>query len=163
MSINRSQIDRQVEEEQTFKIQRHPPNEDFFVTIRPGAVELLEELTKHSHTFIYSDLPRSEILDITYHLYLQQHPDTDWSDALALCVANIGIRGREDCVITSSGPKKLLGNLSEELDCPINHTWLIDRPNALVDFPCKLIPIPRFNGDMSDRHLFDLFEHIFIN
>lgn len=163
LSINRDLNNIDVNNEYTFPVLRHPPNKDFFVTVRPGAVELMVELIKYALPYFYTELSRSEALDITYHLHMNDHHDSDWAEALAVSSVNIPVLSKEHCSETPFGPKKLLGNLSEETDWPINHLWMIDRPSALVDFPSKLITVPEFNGDMSDRHLYDLIERIFIN
>ncbi len=133
------------------------------ISFRPGAAELLEELIKYSLPFFYSDLPEEQAADAIYFLKAIYASQKRWANALATSSCVIPIIDSYERIITPEGPLKSLRNLAQELGCRLEEIWLFDRPNALVDAPSQLIPIPEFHGDISDRYLYELIDQIFIN
>jgi hypothetical protein len=133
---------------------------------RPGAAELLVELSKHAGSMIYSSLPLIQIEEIMLRLSIAQgDPDTCTMQELKKGEAfyHQYVWSRDQCVPDKNGYIKSLGTLSEFSDEQINDIWLIDHKPEFVDFPSHVLTVTKFDGCPDDKDLYRLIDQLFIN
>ncbi len=133
---------------------------------RPGAADLLVELSKHVSLMVYSS-QTSEFIDeaLLQLSIVQGDPDncTDLEYARAEAYYNLDVWSRDQCIEAKEGYRKSLGTLSEFFDSGINDIWLIDHKPEQVDFSNHVICVSEFFGDPDDRELYKLIDKMFIN
>jgi len=143
-------------------------NEERHIVIpRPGALDLLLELEKHTCPMVYSsqteEFIEAALLQLSISLYesncFGNHDEYEKANAYI----DHYVWSREQCIKGAKGYQKSLGTLSELSENGINDIWLIDHNTELVDFPSHVIKVSEFCGDPSDRELFRVADQIFIN
>ena len=135
--------------------------------LRPGAAEFIVHLVNYVGAMIYSTqklaFVERAILAIANAQVEEENEDDGLDYGKADSFKGVVTLGQEQCMHESGNYYKSLGALPDYYDYHINDIWLIDHQSDFVDFPCRVIEIPKFTGDPEDRELYKLAERIFIN
>ncbi|WP_421866638.1 NIF family HAD-type phosphatase [Motiliproteus sp.] len=131
---------------------------------RPGLTQLLVELERYCSPMIYSS-ESDQFIDAALLALSIAQGDPEQDDCSLEAGAYMGhcVWSMHQCVPTELGYKKSLGTLSEFTESGINDIWIIDHNPQQVDIPSRVLTVPKFSGDLSDRALFKLMDQIFIN